>query len=113
FDPQPVRISAAAAGFDVELAPSQESHLYCTVVCEYDDDAVAPEGNGDLAPRLNYEQALRRNAAYRTSSELGRCAIETSNPLVNLWIDRSGSDLAMLTTELTTGPYPYAGVPWY
>jgi glycogen debranching enzyme len=39
--------------------------------------------------------------------------MQTSNPLVNLWLDRSASDLIMLTSQLPTGPYPYAGVPWY
>jgi glycogen debranching enzyme len=57
--------------------------------------------------------SLRRNNAARREAVAGRCVIETSNPLVNLWLDRSLSDLAMLTTGLTTGPYPYAGVPWY
>jgi glycogen debranching enzyme len=32
---------------------------------------------------------------------------------VNAWLRRSASDLAMLSTQLPTGPFPYAGVPWY
>jgi glycogen debranching enzyme len=32
---------------------------------------------------------------------------------VNLWLDRSIADLSMLTSILPTGPFPYAGVPWY
>ncbi len=32
---------------------------------------------------------------------------------MNAWIDRAIDDLHMLTTELETGPYPYAGVPWF
>ena len=28
-------------------------------------------------------------------------------------MQRSRSDLALLTSELETGPYPYAGIPWF
>ncbi len=37
----------------------------------------------------------------------------TSNGQINAWVRRAVSDLHMLTTELSTGPYPYAGVPWF
>src|SRR5262249_35801774 len=33
--------------------------------------------------------------------------------MFNRWLERSSSDLAMLTTALASGPYPFAGVPWY
>jgi glycogen debranching enzyme len=39
--------------------------------------------------------------------------ISTSGRLFNEWIDKSYSDLALLTTALPTGPYPYAGIPWF
>ncbi len=39
--------------------------------------------------------------------------IESSGRLFNEWIDKSRSDLALLTTILPTGPYPYAGIPWF
>jgi glycogen debranching enzyme len=48
-------------------------------------------------------------ARYRTWS----CHVSTSNGQVNAWVDRTISDLHMMTTELSTGPYPYAGVPWF
>src|SRR4029079_4285872 len=40
-------------------------------------------------------------------------AASTSGRLFAQWIDRSRSDLALLTTALPTGPYPYAGIPWF
>ncbi|MGA7780085.1 MAG: amylo-alpha-1,6-glucosidase, partial [Paraburkholderia sp.] len=39
--------------------------------------------------------------------------VRSSNPLFNAWIDRSLADLGLLTTDLETGPYPYAGIPWF
>ena len=36
-----------------------------------------------------------------------------SNGQFNAWVNRALSDLHMMTTSLPTGPYPYAGVPWF
>jgi glycogen debranching enzyme len=33
--------------------------------------------------------------------------------LFNQWLQKSQADLALLTSELPTGPYPYAGIPWF
>ncbi|MEP6874305.1 MAG: amylo-alpha-1,6-glucosidase [Burkholderiales bacterium] len=105
FEPAPSRLSEHHADFDLRLDPGHESHLYCTVACELE---------GNVAPaRVGYDKAYCDNNATRSAARSGQCTIETSNPLVNLWLDRSMSDLAMLTTVLPTGPYPYAGVPWY
>lgn len=107
-----VRLSPAPSGwgdrearYTVELQPHQDFHLYCTVVCEIRGDGRSPATDYDTAYRLNSD------ARARQQSE--QCRIETSNPLMDLWLDRSSSDLAMLTSALPTGPYPYAGVPWY
>src|SRR5256885_2430091 len=91
--------------FDVHLDPGAEQHLYATVSCVSGGEAVDTT--------ITYEEALRRNNAARHAVRMDCCTLETSTPLVNLWLDRSVSDLTMLTTSLPTGPYPYAGVPWY
>lgn len=36
-----------------------------------------------------------------------------SSPSFGAWIRRSSADLRMLTARTATGPYPYAGVPWF
>ena len=73
-------------------------------------NATAPSRAADAARRLRHRHCAR--ATPRAARRAGSTAhIETSNPLVNRWIDRSLADLAMLTTALPSGPYPYAGVP--
>lgn len=104
FTPRPSQVATHQARYDFALAPNEELHLYCTVSCE-SGDAVAPA--------RDYRDALREADAARAAGRQARCTLETSNPLVNQWISRSESDIAMVTTELPTGPYPYAGVPWY
>ncbi|RYF42582.1 MAG: amylo-alpha-1,6-glucosidase [Comamonadaceae bacterium] len=105
FQPAPTAIDANRASFTLQLDPGAEHHLYCSVRCEAENEAHAG--------LPGYHQALRDNNAARAALVAERCGVETSNPLVNLWLDRSMSDLAMLTTSLPTGPYPFAGVPWY
>jgi glycogen debranching enzyme len=105
FEPAPRGLDAGRATFDLRLDPGQEHHLYMTVMCEAEG---AP-----LHQAMPFHSALHENNAARTLHQGGRSTLQTSNPLVNLWLDRSVSDLEMLTTYLPTGPYPYAGVPWY
>jgi glycogen debranching enzyme len=105
FEPRPDVLSAGRAAFDLQLDPGSEHHVYCTVTCECDDEA-APEP-------ITYDSALRASKEARRTALGGQCTIVTSNPLVNLWLDRSVSDLWMLTTEFDSGPYPFAGVPWF
>jgi glycogen debranching enzyme len=105
FDPPPAALDGGRAGFDLQLEPGAEAHLYLTVACETDDEP---------APTLQpWVDAVHANVATRREQDRGRCRVESSNPLVNLWLERSVSDLDMLTTRLATGPYPFAGVPWY
>lgn len=40
-------------------------------------------------------------------------SIRASNPVFDEWLHKSRADLALLRTDLETGPYPYAGIPWF
>ena len=105
LSPEPSSWDERGATFTLTLNPGQEFHVYCTVSCEIADQPRPPATNYDTAYDLNLKSRARQDGA--------QSRVETSHPLMNLWLDRSMSDLRMLTTELPTGPYPYAGVPWY
>src|SRR5262249_37718552 len=61
--------------------------------------------------QVRYDEACQ--SASRTAQERLQASafVETPARLFNQWIEKSHSDLALLTTPLPTGPYPYAGIP--
>jgi glycogen debranching enzyme len=70
---------------------------------------AAPPRVGRAAVRAALANAhLSMRERRRTTARL-----RSSNPLFNAWLDRSFADLSLLTTDLPTGPYPYAGIPWF
>lgn len=67
-----------------------------------------------LAPGRRRFRAAAAQARRAMRTRLQRGArIRSSGHLFNEWMDKSRADLALLTTELSTGPYPYAGIPWF
>jgi glycogen debranching enzyme len=52
----------------------------------------------------------RSNMRFRRRRGATACS---STRLFDEWVDKSRADLALLTTALPTGPYPYAGIPWF
>jgi glycogen debranching enzyme len=105
FTPAPDLLSTSHADFLLSLPPKGEAHLFVTVHCELDSKR-------SFEPR-DYYAALELSSKKIGQLLNERCQITTSNQLVNRWIDRSASDLVMLTSRLPDGLYPYAGVPWY
>src|SRR5262249_47019898 len=104
FTPPPSMLTADTARFDLDLRPREEAVLGVTVGCER-RPAVARLLAFDDA-RTEAESDLERYNAWS-------CHLRTTNGQVNAWVNRAVSDLHMMTTELPTGPYPYAGVPWF
>jgi glycogen debranching enzyme len=78
--------------------------------------ALFLEAGAERAPPPSLERfrrvALQAKAGVRRRLQRGG-RVRSSGRLFNDWLDRSRSDLALLTTELPTGPYPYAGIPWF
>ncbi|HXQ21400.1 MAG TPA: amylo-alpha-1,6-glucosidase [Candidatus Acidoferrales bacterium] len=104
FEPRPGALTASIARFELSLQPQQEASFGVTVACER--AAVAPAVLRFDDARAEAQADLERYSAWS-------CHVRTSNGQINAWVNRAVSDLHMLTTELATGPYPYAGVPWF
>ncbi len=56
--------------------------------------------------------AARARFAMRTKRRHG-ATVRSSGRVFDDWTKRARADVALLTTELPTGPYPYAGIPWF
>lgn len=104
FSEPPARLTASRAEFMFSLPKGRHCDLYveCGVgACEAPDEARF---------RLF---AVQARVAMRTRRRRGASIRGPRNPRFNDWLDQSRADVALLTTDLATGPYPYAGVPWF
>jgi glycogen debranching enzyme len=109
FDPPPTQLSASAAVIELELRPRDETTLSVSIACEREPNV----GERTVRPVQRFEEARGQAQADREKFSAWSCHLGTSNGQVNAWINRAVSDLHMLTTELPSGPYPYAGIPWF
>jgi glycogen debranching enzyme len=104
FDPAPLELLPGLARYRIALAPAGITSLQWQISCERPGAHVSVPLAYDAA-RRRHEEHLQRGGT--------RCRVTSSNPMFDRWLQRSFSDLDMVTTTLPTGPYPYAGVPWY
>ncbi len=105
FDPAPAALNATRAAFDLTLAPGEACRIFLRA-------GVAP----DAAPDWNGAAFLRtlRTARAALRRSAGRAAqLDTSHEGFREVLRRSMSDLHMLVTDTSAGPYPYAGTPWF
>jgi glycogen debranching enzyme len=104
LSPAPTALGASFARLDLDLQPHQEVVHHLAIICER--EPTPPH-------LLRYHEARAEADADLARSRSWSCHLRTTNALFNAWIDRAVSDLHMVATELPTGPYPYAGVPWF
>lgn len=102
--PAPTLVAADRIAYALSLAARGRTEIDIAIGCELDDVRIA--STGYVAASTRADAALHRAQARIPT-------IFTSNEQFNDWINRSGADLLMLTTDKPEGPYPYAGVPWY
>jgi glycogen debranching enzyme len=86
------------------LKPGAEETFHATVACTSGKPYFSVS---------SYAQAVQGTEESLSAAAARRTSIVTSNEQFNDWIQRSFTDLQMLTTETVYGNYPYAGVPWF
>jgi len=104
FSEPPARLTGARAEFMFSLPMGKHCDLY--IECGL-DGCEAPD---EARFRLN---AVQARLAMRARRRRGAALRGPRNPRFNDWLDQSRADVALLTTDLPTGPYPYAGTPWF
>ena len=103
FSDPPTTLSAREALFEISLPVGGR----CEVFVEVGAAGAEPPCRARFraaAARARFAMRSRRRQGAR---------ISTNGRLFNAWIDKSRADIALLTTPMRTGPYPYAGIPWF
>ncbi len=103
FSEAPWRLSHRRADFMFTLAPGRRVELFLEVAA----DACEPPSRERFVAAL--AESRRR---VRSRREAGG-ALTAGDRAFSEWLAQSRSDVALLTTDLPTGPYPYAGIPWF
>jgi glycogen debranching enzyme len=103
FAPTPTRLTADAAEIELVLAADTRTDLFVEVGTE----------PGPGPSRLRYRAAAARARVTMRSLRRHGAVVQSGDRLFNEWLGKSRADLALLTTQLETGFYPYAGIPWF
>jgi glycogen debranching enzyme len=107
--PKPSAVSESTLSFSTRLAPKAEATFFITLTCESDPSEAAEPQSECRSYACGIEEATVALKKARSDD----CEIHTSNEQFNDWLNRSAADLHMMLTSMPTGPYPYAGVPWF
>jgi glycogen debranching enzyme len=103
FSEPPGRLTPHRADFMLYLHAEGTVALYLE---------VGPE-EGPPPSRERFRAAAARARFAMRSKRRHGARMKTSGRLFNEWIEKSRADLSLLITDLDTGPYPYAGIPWF
>jgi len=103
FSDPPARLGPHSAEFLYGLRPGGRLELFIEIGAA---EAAPPsrERFRSAAAQARFAMRARRRRGAR---------LNTSGRLFNGWLAKSRADIALLTTPTETGPYPYAGIPWF
>ncbi len=104
FSQQPDRLTGDSAQFWITLAREEVRSVYLEVRTDPID--VHPS-------RARYRAACAHDRATMRHVLRTGARVRCSNPVFYNWMEKGRADLALLTTQFSTGPYPCAGIPWF
>ncbi len=103
FSEPPQRLTNERADFMAWFQPKGRFELFLEAADSADDP---PDEFRFKRAAAEARLAMRRRARHGSRPR-------SDSPSFNRWLDQSRADLALLTTELPTGRYPFAGIPWF
>lgn len=102
FSPAPSKLELPTADYIIELLPQEIRSIFVTSEC-----------NAQSTRPPSFVLGLRHARRERRAITNDAASVETSNHVLNEILCRAAADLRILTTDTPTGPYPYAGIPWF
>lgn len=104
FSEEPAQLGSGSAEFRIALPRRGGRSLFIEVGAATHVERPNRERFRAAAARARWQmRAKRRHGA----------TLHSSGRVFNDWMSRARADIALLTTQLPTGPYPYAGIPWF
>lgn len=103
------KYSNGTIAHDICLKPNDTQTFHISYHCEQIDNSNQFLKTNKSQFSYVFKQMEQSLENWRTNF----CQIQTSHEQFNHWINRSYSDLFMMTARTKHGIYPYAGVPWF
>ncbi|HEY1752390.1 MAG TPA: glycogen debranching N-terminal domain-containing protein [Caulobacteraceae bacterium] len=103
FSEPPWRMDPGRAEFMFTLAPGERMDLF----------VEAGAGEGDPPSRERFRGAIARARRTIRTRERRGAILRSSDDAHGAWFEQSRADLGLLISDLPTGPYPFAGIPWF
>jgi glycogen debranching enzyme len=103
FSEPPGRLGDHQAEFMFSLNPRGRFELYLEIGREAGPTPTRERFRAAATQAILAARKRRRRGAI----------VRARGPRFNEWLRQSRADIALLSTDLATGPYPYAGIPWF
>jgi glycogen debranching enzyme len=104
FSPPPTDLRSSGASYTLALAPREEVELFLAVRCTRESETFRT---------TSFEMARNEAQKVLDQHSTSACRLNTNNSHTDAWLRRAAADLQMMITDLPTGSYPYAGIPWF